>query len=96
MSALDICYMPSEKEGLGLVAVECQANNLTVAVSNGFPEDVFVSDLIFRLENYEIKDEELPKDINMPIGIPDFITIWALRAIYFISFIMLLLGFMMI
>lgn len=45
-------------------------------------------------ENHEIKDEELPKDINMPVGIPDFITIWALRAIYFISFIMLLLGFM--
>ncbi len=46
LQAADICLMPSLNEGLGMVAVECQAANLPVITSDGFPDCVYVSEKI--------------------------------------------------
>lgn len=46
LQAADVCLMPSESEGLGIVAIECQAANVPVLTSLGFPKDIYVSDII--------------------------------------------------
>lgn len=45
LSAMDVCLMPSETEGLGLVAVECQASGVPVVTSKGFPEEIYASEI---------------------------------------------------
>lgn len=50
LQAADVCLMPSESEGLGLVAIESQAAGVPVITSNGFPEVVYVTDIIKRCE----------------------------------------------
>ena len=48
MSAADVLLMPSESEGLGVVAVEAQASGLPVVASLAVPDDVVMSDIVFR------------------------------------------------
>lgn len=55
LQAFDICLMPSRSEGLGLVAVECQASGLPVITSTGFPDDIYVTELAVRCELNEHK-----------------------------------------
>lgn len=50
LQGMDICMMPSLSEGLGIVAVEAQAADVTTIVSNGFPDDVMVTDKIQKIE----------------------------------------------
>lgn len=49
LQAADVCLMPSKSEGLGIVTIECQAAGLPVITSLGFPEDVYVTDIIKRV-----------------------------------------------
>ncbi len=46
LQAADVCLMPSESEGLGIVAIESQAANVPVITSLGFPKDIYVTDII--------------------------------------------------
>lgn len=55
LQAFDICLMPSRSEGLGLVAVECQASGLPVITSTGFPDDIYVTELAVKCELNEDK-----------------------------------------
>ncbi len=50
LQVADVCLMPSKNEGFGIVAIECQANNLPIITSDGFPESVYVSDKIHLCE----------------------------------------------
>lgn len=58
LSAMDVCLMPSETEGLGLVAVECQASMLPVITSKGFPDEIYATDICCALDY----DEQLWAD----------------------------------
>ena len=49
LSAMDIYLMPSESEGLGISAVEAQANGLPCILSDRFPEEVIMSDKVWCL-----------------------------------------------
>lgn len=55
LQAFDVCLMPSRSEGLGLVAVECQASGLPVITSTGFPDDIYVTELAVKCELNEYK-----------------------------------------
>ena len=49
LSAMDIYLMPSESEGLGISAVEAQANGLPCILSDRFPEEVVLSENVWCL-----------------------------------------------
>lgn len=49
LQMMDVCLLPSRAEGLGITAVECQAANVPVITSYGFPEDIYLTDIIHRL-----------------------------------------------
>ena len=55
LSAMDVFVFPSLFEGLPLSILEVQANGLPCVISDGVPEDVFLSDLIRPLS---LKDEK--------------------------------------
>ena len=46
LSAMDVFVFPSIFEGLPLSVLEVQANGLPCVISDGVPEDVFLTDLI--------------------------------------------------
>lgn len=46
LQAMDLIVLPSKYEGLGMVAIEAQATGLPCLVSNGFPIEVKLTDLI--------------------------------------------------
>lgn len=47
LSAFDVFVMPSLHEGLGIAAVEAQANGLECVLSSGVPSDVNMTDVVF-------------------------------------------------
>ena len=49
LSAMDIYLMPSQSEGLGISAVEAQANGLPCLLSDRFPEEVVMTPEVFCL-----------------------------------------------
>ena len=55
-SAMDVFLLPSIYEGLGIVFIEAQASGLEVFTSNIVPEDICITDIIYKLD--------LKKDIN--------------------------------
>lgn len=50
LQGMDICLMPSKKEGFGIVAIESQLSGIPTIVSKGFPKDIIVSNKIKMLE----------------------------------------------
>ena len=48
-SAMDLFLLPSKYEGLGIVAIEAQANGLHSLVSEGVPNEAMVSDIIEKI-----------------------------------------------
>ena len=54
-SAMDIFVFPSFNEGLGIVAVEAQANGLPCVLSNGIPKEVKINDNVF-FEKLDLND----------------------------------------
>ena len=53
LCAMDAFAFPSEREGLGIVAVEAQCSGLPVAASTGVPEDIrLTDDVVFLDVNY--------------------------------------------
>lgn len=49
LSAMDIFLLPSLSEGLGIVAIEAQANGIPVVISDGVPREVMVNDNVIML-----------------------------------------------
>lgn len=49
LSSMDIYVMPSISEGFGMAALEAQANGLTCILSERMPEEVCVTDRVYRL-----------------------------------------------
>lgn len=65
LSAMDVMIFPSLFEGLGITAIEAQANGLPVAISENIPEDVVVTDLVRRLSLGGTPDEWAKVMISM-------------------------------
>lgn len=61
MSAMDIFLFPSRFEGLGIVAIESQANGLKTLVSDCLPNELYVSDIIkfLPIDNYNSWENEI-------------------------------------
>lgn len=49
-NAMDVFFLPSKFEGLGIVLLEAQANGLTCVTSQGIPDEVCITDLVKRLD----------------------------------------------
>lgn len=62
MQAMDIMIMPSLYEGLGLVAIEAQANSLPILISNNFPREACSTELV-RVVDLKQSDSEWCKHI---------------------------------
>lgn len=56
LSAMDVFVFPSLFEGLPLSILEVQANGLPCVISDGVPEDVFLTDLIHPLSLQDAKE----------------------------------------
>ncbi len=66
-SAMDLFFLPSKFEGLGIVFIEAQCAGLPVLTSNKVPEDIQVTDLVHVLnlnDSKEIWSEEIIKIKN--------------------------------
>lgn len=80
LNAMDVCLMPSKSEGLGLVVVEAQAANVPVLTSLGFPKEVYVSELVKKLELDAIKWADAviqvkilkKSEVNLDLAIANF------------------------
>ena len=59
LSAMDVYVFPSLFEGLPLSVLEVQANGLPCVISDGVPEDVFLTDLIRPLSLKQDKQQWL-------------------------------------
>lgn len=57
MQAMDVMIMPSLFEGLGLVAIEAQANGLPVIISNWFPKETKATELVEVIDLEESDNE---------------------------------------
>lgn len=64
LQGMDLCLMPSIKEGFGMVPIEAQANGLPVIVSEGFPKDIIITNIINRLPLKEEKWVEKVSECN--------------------------------
>ena len=51
LNALDVFLLPSRYEGLGIVAIEAQANGLPCIVSNAVPDECNISSSFIRIDN---------------------------------------------
>lgn len=49
LSAMDIFVFPSLHEGLGIAAIEAQANGLPVIISDGVPDEVRIKNNVYRV-----------------------------------------------
>ncbi|MFV0165373.1 glycosyltransferase family 1 protein [Empedobacter falsenii] len=57
INAFDLFIFPSLFEGLGIVAIESQANGLPILASNNIPSEINISDLVYRLDlNLSVKE----------------------------------------
>ncbi len=68
--AFDVLVMPSQFEGLGIVAIESQAAGIPTVASTGFPEDVEITPLLIRKELSDSPEswaEAVLKQINNPL-----------------------------
>lgn len=66
LSAFDLFFFPSKFEGLGIAALEAQANGLPILASKGvIPDDVKLIDNFEFYELDKIEDEWVEKLINM-------------------------------
>lgn len=50
LCASDLFLFPSLHEGLGIVAIEAQANGLPIIASTGIPDDTYITDIIKYIE----------------------------------------------
>jgi len=78
LSAMDCFIFPSKFEGLGIVALEAQANGLPVLISNTVPNEVIISDCnqfdinniskwVDKILNLKIKDLSSKKKDNIVV-----------------------------
>lgn len=68
LNAMDIFLFPSIFEGLGMVAIEAQANGLVTICSNFIPDDVVVSNKIIKLELNKNPDVWANYIMNINLG----------------------------
>ena len=58
LSALDLFALPSKDEGLGIAAIEAQANGLPVLISQAVPNEVCITDHVYKVENNDAESWE--------------------------------------
>ncbi len=67
MQAMDVFLFPSLYEGLGIVAIEAQVSKLPVFISDAVPDEVMISDNIYRVNLTDNDDVWSDKVLNNTI-----------------------------